>query len=185
MRNGIIVLGFFIIVLILTAGCTSAQSGDTNVKTTPTYDSIGYHSLDPLQFQKFFPNIPGWQMDKPFIITAKSSSPNIMAGYGNSENHHVVHVLFRDLGPYSNSYLNSNTQNRIINFHGYPAVKVSGDIDIADDRGMGVYIKINSRLAVEINADGLISENYSLSDADADIETFANAIDFNGFAALV
>jgi len=77
MRREIVVLGFFIIVLILIAGCTSPQSGaaagtkSQNPSVIPTSQSIGdllksaekirncsQQPTDPLKFQKFIPSPP-------------------------------------------------------------------------------------------------------------------------------
>jgi len=78
MRQGIVVLGFFIIVLIVIAGCTSTQSGaatgsnsqgpalqtTNHIMTVEDYWTPIFEckqpAVDPKQLQKFLPNVPGY-----------------------------------------------------------------------------------------------------------------------------
>lgn len=219
----VFVLGFFIIVLILITGCTSTQNADSTVSKSqypmPGYTAVETNSknsltsiincnqppLDPAQFQKFLPEIPGWtrsfgQNISPgtnYVLNYKLTDQ----GYANfisdtyqisdKSNINIVQVAFEDLGPCAGDFgLNRNylsvgqkdaTQSKI-NFHGYPAIhaKMNGTGLIYDIVNIGV----NNRLFVTITASGPQRE-YSFSKAEADIEKFANAIDFKGFAASV
>jgi hypothetical protein len=76
-----------------------------------------------------------------------------------------------------------NVRNTFINnFHGYRAVRsiTNGSSHVKEEVGM----YINNRLAARIICEG-VSDKYSISEAEADREKFANAIDFNGIAASV
>lgn len=201
MRHGIVVVGFFVIVLMVIAGCTSPQSGapsgsnnrNSAIKeTTAPYSPEGCHSLDPVLYKKFLPDIPGWHVWRNLSNYDKVSRSNIFYAYRISENREIK-LTFGDVGSCTalDDAINTKSKlkvdypgidaSKINNFHGYPAVKVNGVLNNA--HFTNVYIAMNDRLYVIIES---VSVGYSLSDArEADIETFANAIDFNGFAALV
>ena len=74
-------------------------------------------------------------------------------------------------------------KTRIDNFHGYPAVKEIS----TDSRGInyneGISIAINSHLMVFLGTSANGDKGYSLSEAEANIEKFAHAIDFNAIQA--
>ena len=174
MRQWVVVLGFFIIVLIVIAGCASQQNGATtgpqgqnpaqgnnNVKTTsanswtptPSCDTSPVNSTIS---QKFLPTIAGW--------TKKGSM------YYSSDYYCMIDVEFIDarsctglsvddvlnLALLNNGTVDKTTTivNKIDNFHGYPAVhsititKLSGQMD---GRYEYVLIGINNRLYVQIN----------------------------------
>lgn len=205
MRREIVVLGFFIIVLILIAGCTSSQNGaptgpqgqnpaqgNNNVKTTPTNSWTPLPSCDTIpvnstRYQKFLPTIAGW--------TKKGS------WYYSSDSYCMIGVEFTDLSSctgysvddvFNLNLLNNGTDgerttivNKIDNFHGYPAVR---SIYFRNDelgKGFGkkeyVIIGVNNRLYVRIDN---FASNCTYS-SDAVFETFANAIDFKGLASSV
>ena len=220
MRRDIVVLGFFIIVLILIAGCTSAQNvapsgaksqgsvqGNINVKTTrPMYaypTNCSLPSTNPIRFQKFIPNVAGWNAinglgnNYDFNREIGARTPIYIMQQYESQGHKyglgTVMVFFEDFGPCVtessdvNAFLNNNFDFRKlstgettkINFHGYPAVYSTTSGSVV------VWIGINNRLAVQISTGGSPEDNYSLSEQEAEIEKFANAIDFRGFAASV
>jgi len=236
MRRDIVVLGFFIIVLILTAGCTSAQngapSGAKSQNPAPVYTTGSWIATiesywnpifecnlppkDPILFQKFLPNVPGYNRQfgqnlsvksgngvlEAIVVKTQKNSEYIYANrigeayQSISDMSNWAGVYFEDLGPCAPSvdtHLNliesvtfgDTTISKINNFHGYPAVKT---IRTGKKPGyvtsIQVDILITNRLIAGINT-GDFSEEYPLSDAEADIEKFANAIDFKGFAASV
>jgi len=220
MRYGIVVLGFFIVVLIMISGCTSPQiesSPELNRQDSApgNANSIIQCSqlpVDPIRFQKFLPTIPGYT---PYFgpkiseganyinFTKKTgySFVNFIADFYQISNSNRVEVMFEDLGPCSGDFALDQIYSRTgslglgreymsgwekdryankINFHGYPATRDTRNINgVTEDY---VRIGVNNRLFVTISA---IGRDYSFSQADADIEKFANAIDFKGFAASV
>jgi hypothetical protein len=227
MRRDIVVFGFFIIVLIVIAGCSSPQigsstgpksqtpsQGDSNVKTTSTMyaypTNCGLPSTNPIRFQKFIPNVEEWNaingvqnnyyenkeigadLINPNYIMQQYASLGYKQGITEGKYLWTVMVFFLDFGPCVtessdvNAFLNNNFDFRKvkagettkINFHGYPAVysTTSGSVRVT--------IGINNRLAVKIYTLGSSKED-SLSEKEAEIERFANAIDFRGFAASV
>lgn len=132
--------------------------------------------------------------------------------YDNSDTSNTVRiqVMFEDLGPcvteeyggiaqiknaiaggpvgsdmirYQNTII---THNFISNFHGYPAIQ-----DVRKDEKTGymqtvtLKIVIKNSLVMQISDGNTWGQPHSLSDAEANIEKFANAIDFNGLAAAV
>jgi len=204
MRREIIVLGFFIIVLILIAGCTSSQNGSTtsprvqnpaqgnnNVKTTPTNSWTPLPSCDTLpvnstRSQKFLPTIAGW--------TKKESM------YYSSDHYCMINVGFLDASSCTGlsvdnvlnlALLNNGTVgktttivNKIDNLHGYPAVhSITFNNELGKDFGKyeNVLIGVNNRLYVRIDKFG---SNCTYRSDDV-FETFANAIDFKGLASSV
>ena len=229
MRRDIVMLGFFIIVLILIAGCTSTQNGtatgsksqnpasrDTNVKMTyieymtPIFE-CNLPPIDPIRFQKFLPNLSGYERQygqnisgNNYVVNTKMTDGNINTIYSNriiekysTSDKSLIssYVAFEDYGPCAESLdarLNLNEYGTFktkthskITFHGYPAQHM------VDTNGTPGYINqdyvtiwINNRLSVHISIESY-SEGYPLSEAEADIEKFANAIDFKGFAASV
>jgi hypothetical protein len=222
MRREIVVLGFFLIVLILAAGCSSPQIGSSTgpksqgsaAENTNTAVIIQCSQLpvDPIRFQKFLPTIPGYT---PYFgpkisegtnyinFTKKTgySFVNFIGDFYQISNSTRVEVIFEDLGPCSGDfaldqlyigtgsyglgreYMSGTEKDKYaskINFHGYPASRAMRNIN-GVTQGI-VRIGVNNRLFVTITA---IGRDYSFSQADADIEKFANAIDFRGFAASV
>ena len=223
MRYKILVLGFFIILLILIAGCTSPQngtstehkipaSGNTNLKpgsTTSMQSIVDCKSppTDPIRFQKFFPNVPGWEWSdklgynyRPFNKSTMIydyqwyntvSATYWISGESNINRSKLIYVTFLDYGPCAGDYgLTGNflwsgiygNQSRV-NFHGYPAVRIQSNISTIGDQHTAMRIGVTNRLFVLIEDDGVYKN--SVSEADADIDKFANAIDFKGFAASV
>jgi len=234
MRRDIVVLGFFIIVLILTAGCSSPQNGvptgsksqnPTQVYTTGkiTFESYmdpifecNLPPKDPILFQKFLPNVPGYNRQFGQNLSVRSGNgvlEAIVVETKKNSNYHYsnrigeayfsisdminwVGVYFEDLGPCAPSVdtrlnlfesytFGEVTRSKINNFHGYPAVKT---IHVGKKPGyvtsIQVDILITNRLIVGITAADFTGE-HPLSDTEADIERFANAIDFKGFSASV
>lgn len=223
MRQWVMILGFFIIVLIVIAGCTSTQRGATTRSNSQNPASGNVNSIiqcsqlpvDPIRFQKFLPNIPGYtpryglkisEGDNYINFTKKNnwSFINYISEryqISDKSTNNQIEVMFEDLGPCSGyfaldqnyvtmglgrQYLSGGQKESYasnkINFHGYPATHATiNTTAIFHDI---VRIGVNNRLFVTITATGRYEE-YSLSAADADIEKFANAIDFNGFAASV
>ena len=223
MRREIIVLGFSLIVLMLIAGCTSTQiaspeskrqtptPGYTTVKTTSmssqsSLPECNLPSPDPIQFQKFLPNVPGYTSENRTIKQKdyKSLTYNEMVGryqISDRSNINLVQVFFVDKGPCVNdstgnyAFLNNyelgdysggggEFRSKINDFHGYPAIRTTFNGSFVRN---WVFITINNRLSILIHAEGPTfgNSNYSLSQAEQDIEKFANAIDFKGFAASV
>jgi len=218
MRREIVVLGSFIIVLILIAGCTSAQNGAANgsKKQNPTsgYSAIKTTSpnsltaiincdrppIDPVEFYKYLPNVQGYERKAArgekmnyakFNKTSDNSYENIVADtykITDTSKLYWVTVAFEDLGPCAESggRLNWNwvgfTTNKL-DFHGYPTVRLIWSINSSSEeiKQVNYYIGMNDRLFVRIT----FSSDYgsSLSEAEAEIEKFASAIDFKGFAA--
>jgi len=220
MRRDIVVLGFFIIVLIVIAGCTSIQSaattesknqnsglGDTNVKTTSasSYTSSSeckLQPMDPILFQKFFPNVPGWT--RKYSGTDKydrgifrgNSFNNEVYSLSDKSNPSVrVIVGFGDRGPCVTESTGLNWQinnekigefdgfitSKINDFHGYPAIYKISNVSNQYREGY-VIIGIKNRYYVSIGTTG---EEYSISEAEANLEKFGNVIDFRGLAASV
>jgi hypothetical protein len=210
-------LGFFIVALMVIAGCTSTQggattgnkipdSGNTNVGpgSTPSLQSIAdckSPPIDPIIFEKFFPDVPGYKTDKKYQYIPYNKSTmtyedkwqnHILVDYISSSETYLyrsrsVFVAFMDYGPCSDYNVINHLQNaRVngtvtrVNFHGYPAVHeqvYAPGGDILD----GMTIGVTDRLVVQILVFGLRTNSFS--QADADIENFGNAIDFSGFAA--
>ena len=223
MRRGIVVLVFFIIVLLITAGCISAQNGTptgpdtrnpapgtTNVKTTPASlpvspSDCGLPSPDPIRFQKFLPEVSGWTgqtggtiyyaLNIENVTKSVHRDNQICEGYqiSDTSNAKTVYVCFLDKGPcvtgttgvtaFFNEYkiatVNGDTLNKIDNFHGYTAIRLTDPVI-----PLLYYIGINNRLYVSVRIQDLSGKG-SLSEKEADIEKFMNAIDFKGFAASV
>ena len=226
MRRGSIVLGFFIIVLIITSGCTSPQGSstgssnqspalkDTGVETTPVLSEISptgctLSSTDPILFQKFLPDVFGYEREFGQNISAGNNYRKDVPGWINGiEDHYkipgqfsqnTVSVSFYDLGPcvtestgvsarldnyHFGIYL--DTTESTINFHGYPSIHVIRTFFPSENiRSDSYRIGINNRLYVVISRSSSPDERVRISEAEADIEKFANAIDFNGLAASV
>jgi hypothetical protein len=222
MRQWVLAVGFFIIVLIVIAGCTAPQSGATTGSNNqyPAFENANsiiqcnQPPLDPIRFQSFFPNVPGFtprfgqkilEGDNYINFTKKNdySFVNFISDwYQVSDKSKVIVVMFEDLGPCSGdfaldqSYMNTGKSGigrlymsggakdsyaKKINFHGYPASHAI--INATDSFQDIVRISVNNRLFVTITALGSTKE-YSVSEADADIEKFANAIDFNAIAMM-
>ena len=138
MRREIVLLGSFIIVLILIAGCTSTQNGApsgaksqtpapeqyTTGKTTieSYWDPIFECNLppkDPILFQKFLPNVPGYNRQFGQNLSVRSGNgvlEAIVVETKKNSNYHYsnrigeayfsisdminwVGVYFEDLGP--------------------------------------------------------------------------------------
>jgi hypothetical protein len=127
MRREIVVLGSFMIVLILIAGCSSAQNGaangSKNQNLAPGYTTIKTKSVstqssspecnlpspDPITFQKFLPNVPDWTTEAgPNIQYAYHDKKagmhrdnSICKGYFpvDKSNYNYVEVCFLDMGP--------------------------------------------------------------------------------------
>jgi len=214
MRKGIGLLGFFIIVLILIAGCTSPQSGaaaGTKSQKSGSGSSItsiptsGYSSPQPqttecsnncpnmTRFVKFFPDVDGWQ--KPYPEWYGSGYCVIRGRYFELPNSdHYVDISIQDFSPCNygtdvylknmpagefSTGLNGTVAYTVITYHGFPTLQV----EFADNRKVtmiGRSIMINPKRSIEIDAGGLNTP----SEIDAEIEKFANAIDFNGLAGI-
>lgn len=222
MRQWIVLLGFFIIILIVISGCTSAQSGTTtgsnnqnpaqgnrNIQTTyaakDTYPPQCWNQKsDPVRFQKFLPDVPGWTRrfgqnisNENYYLPDSGTLPSQIAETYQSTDAEV-YVHLEDEGPCTTqsngvyAFLNggyekelggSGTTTKIDNFHGYPAIKLVYFIPEGYQFSHeGIYVGVNNRLRVFIHTTSY-SKPYPLSEADANLEKFANAIDFNGFAA--
>jgi hypothetical protein len=207
------VLGFFIIILILIAGCTSQQKG-TSVVSPSSPTGCNLPSTDPVLFQKFLPDVPGYTRtygqnisgNDNYIKDVKDGDNRITDVYRVSDKSaiNVIIVSFSDKGPCVtestgvHTVLNSSgkgmtvkgtTISRINNFHGYPAIQTIVTSESGECLQDSMYIGITNRLYVTI--DTTIRESYvphkkySVSEAEADIEKFANATDFNGFASSI
>ena len=202
MRQVVIVSGFFLIVVILITGCTSAQNG-----TTPTECNIS--STDPIMFQKYLPSVPGYEREFGQNISVGNNYRKDSPGWLNGvEDHYkipgqdtqnTVTVSFYDLGPCVTestgvfSRLNHyhfgiylDTTESKINFHGYPAIHVIRTLYPSEYiRSDSYRIGINNRLYVIIARYSSANERVRISEAEEDIEKFANAVDFNGLASTV
>jgi hypothetical protein len=229
MRQWVVVVGFFIIVLIVITGCTSPQSGNppasnnqkstmgvTTIKTTfaSSYTSpvkCEISAPDPVQFQKFLPDVPGWTREYGKTIK-KEYNYHYISMPGNyawikevyqqnpEDPMHTTRVIveFFEYNPCNNQssdvYADLNQifeskddiqgliTTRIDNFHGYPAVKRMRFNATDFIQQEYVYIGINNRLRVDIATTG---SGYSESEAGVNIEKFSNAIDFAGLAASI
>jgi len=192
------VLGFFLIVLMLFAGCTSAQKSTCNQSST-----------DPLQFQKFLPDVSGYEREFGQNSSVENNYRKDSPGWINGiEDHYkipgqntknTVSVSFYDLGPcvtestgvsallenYPFGIYLDTTESRV-SFHGYPAIHVI-TFYLASEyiRSVSYRIGINNRLYVVITRYDSSDKRVLLSEAEADIEKFANEIDFGGLAASV
>jgi len=213
MRLGNGALGFFIIIVILIAGCTSAQNG-TSVSSQTSPTGCNLSSKDPILFQKFLPNIPGYDrtyaqnisVNDNYIKDVKDEDNRITDVYRISDksNINMIIVSFEDKGPcvtestgvnvFLDNYnkgmtVNGTSMSKINNFHGYPAIKTIVTSESGECLQDNVYIGMNNRLYVNIATTirdlYLPHKKYSVAEAEADIEKFANAIDFNGFASSV
>jgi hypothetical protein len=227
MRQVIMVLGFSLIILILITGCISAQNrtsiGSDNpspvLKDTPDKNTsllsqaspaeCNLSSTDPIVFQKFLPNVPGYERAFGQNISEgnnyRNGSPGLINGI---EDHYKIpgeftentmSVSIYDLGPCVteltgvNASLNNyqfgkyrDTTESKTNFHGYPAIHVIRTIFASEYLGSDSYrIGINNRIYVVISRYDPSEKGFLLSEAEADIEKFANAIDFNGLASAV
>jgi hypothetical protein len=219
MRQWVVVVGFFIIVLIVIAGCTS-QSGtpnglkhknlvtgsDTSKTTSPSLPATSSECTpsDPSRFQKFFPDIPGWTRkyygtntsDQGMLYGTSFINEMYIVSDTSKPRYRVI-VGFSDRGPCVTSstdgywYLNNEKTgesdgiiiSRIDNFHGYPAVQRITNASISKQLLMDtIWFPVNNRLSVTI---GIMGENGSVPEAEANIETIATAIDFHGFASSV
>jgi len=244
MRREIVVLGSFIIVLILIAGCTSTQDGTstgsksqnpTQVYTTGkiTFESYmdpifecNLPPKDPILFQKFLPNVPGYDRffgqnlsgrNNNFQLITIHTKKTTIYNYANriTETYHisdrsnpntksvsVASVSFEDLGPcapsvdtrlnlvQSGTFENDNdrtTVSKITNFHGYPAKHtIVASKNPGYIRQDWVDILISNRLHAIILVQGYWElPPLSEAEAEAEIEKFANAIDFRGLASLI
>jgi hypothetical protein len=226
MRRGIIVLGFFIIVLIMTTGCTSPKGSstgsinqspalkDTDVETTPVLSEVSstgcnLSSPDPIMFQKFLPDVFGYEREFGQNISAGNNYRKDVPGWINGiEDHYkipgqfsqnTVSVSFYDLGPcvtesngvyarldnyHFGIYL--DTTESTTNFHGYPAIHVIRTFYPSEYiRSDSYRIGINNRIYVVISRYSSADERVRIAEAEADIEKFSNAIDFNGLASMV
>jgi len=227
MRQVLLVSVFCVIVFILITGCTSAQNGlsskssnqspllkDTGVKTTLAFSQdsppgCNLPSTDPIQFQKFLPDIPGYEREFGQNISVGNNYRKDSAGWINGiEDHYKIpgefaentmSVSFYDLGPcvtestgvyarldeYQPGKYPGTSESKIT-FHGYPAIHIIRTIFPFQDIGSDSYrIGINNRLYVVISRYDPSEKGLRIAEAEADIEKFANAIDFEGLAATV
>lgn len=212
MRYRIVVLGFLIIFLIVIAGCTSSQSGTatgsksqnsgsesstTSVTTvsqsSPADMTCQKKQIDAEPFKKFFPDISGFT---GYPYTSYES-------FGISRNYHKndteyfdIRINILDLFSCNNidsKYLNKidypenyNITSSFINYHGYPTWRYDVDLSFFyTDGGNAIVYKIlvNPKMSVDI-VSFQRGQGLSKSEADAEIEKFANAIDFNGIIAI-
>jgi hypothetical protein len=224
MRNGIVVLGFFIIVLIVISGCTTqnettagsksqnSASMDSTVKTSsassyasPTTCKL--LSVDPIRFQKFLPDVPGWtrvngQAITPGVNYFYNPVPNgesrIEERYWQNPedkiNSKQVVVQFWDNGPCYTTSRGAlfermlerkddiNTITGIDNFHGYPAVKSVNFNTTYIYQGEEIHILISERQIVDIWTSG---RGYTESEAEGNIEKFLSGTDLDGFASSI
>jgi len=200
MRQVSIVLEFSLIMLILITGCTSAQN-----KTSPPECNLS--STDPIKFQKFLPDISGYEREFGQNISVGNNYRKDSPGWINGiEDHYkipgqqnTVTVSFYDLGPcvtestgvfarldnyHFGIYL--DTTESKINFHGYPAIHVIRTIYPSEYiRSVSYSIGISNQMYVVISRYSSGGERIPASEAEADIEKFANAIDFNSLASTV
>ena len=230
MRRAIIVLGFFIFVLFLFAGCTSTQSGVSagsksqnhatwDIILGTTYgpgdgkmnDECWLKTSDITRFQKFFPDVSGWtREDKPRTnYLVDKFDPSCTTGgqcyitykYQKQDNPRIsVTVTFNDNGActqestgvykelndfYKKKPVWWNATTKIDNYHGYPAIKLFKNTILYST--VNNYVGITNRLHVEISGTSVMKTTNGIVDSeaeiDADIEKFADAIDFNGIAA--
>lgn len=223
MRHHIFAFGCFLMVLIVIAGCTSPQpspqSGNPGgIKTTNMEKNSGTDSLtdlntcsrpptDPLEFQKFFPEVPGF--DRPYRNKISGLTYQNYTKYVNTDHfsnfigeqynsdtqyNYRIFVTFSDYGPCSDyfpfnirhaAYEQQNSTQRKITYHGYPALYMSnlqsGSLQHTD---VMVLVGVSNRLFVSIGARDF-EDNVPIAEMEADIETFANSIDFKGFAGSV
>ena len=225
MRQVMIVPGCSFLALMLITGCITIQIdtpfGSDNqspsligTQVTTTYEvphfshtECNLSSADPITFQKFLPDIPGYEREFGQNISAGNNynrnSPGRLNGiedhYKIPGSQNTVSVSFYDLGPcatestgvsaFLNDYYNRVYQNiltRKTSFHGYQALHTIHTIDSSSYIRRDAYsIGINNRLYVVISAYSSSDKGLLLSEAEADIEKFANAIDFNGLASTV
>jgi hypothetical protein len=198
MRQVILAWGCSLIVLVLIAGCTTPQHAPCNLSST-----------DPIKFQKFLPDIPGYEREFGQNISVGDNYRKDSPGWLNGiEDHYkisgqntqnTVSVSFYDLGPCVNestgvfARLNTyhfgiylDTIESRVTFHGYPAIHVIRTIFPSElIRSDSYSIGISNRLYVVISRYTSPDKKIPLSEAEADIEKFANAIDFNGLASTV
>jgi hypothetical protein len=215
MRQAMVVLGFSLIVLIFIAGCSSPQNAastgskgqTTNVESTVVSSQTSpppcdLPSVDPIRFQKFLPDVPGYDRRYGQNI---SINPDSLTESGifdiytisDTSNLNQMIVSFSDMGPcvtdstgvtaamnrYSPGKTGDRTTTRINNFHGYPAIRNSyGESTISYRE---IIIGINNRISVTLTSNAVNTYTLSETGADAEFEKFANAIDFNGVASLV
>jgi hypothetical protein len=190
-----------------------SATGNDIIKTTlavPSDTSSECQPADPIRFQKFLPTLPGYdKLRSPnnsviytFHETSKTYIYTLSEVYRISDksNADKISVSFSDMGPcvtelngvdasfsrfkVGTDPVSKRTTTKIDNFHGYPAIhqiQLSGD-EIYDDQ---VWVRINNQLSVEIEVLSPDIPRSSLSEAESEIEKFANAIDFNGLAASV
>jgi hypothetical protein len=218
-------LGFFILVLIVVAGCTSAQngnstgskiqnpaSGNTNIKTTSAdiitlANECKQPPEDPIKFQKFLPDVPGWtrvngQAITPWVNYFYNPVPNgesrIEERYWQNPedkiNSKQVVVQFWDNGPCYTTSRGAlfermlerkddiNTITGIDNFHGYPAVKSVNFNTTYIYQGEEIHILISERQIVDIWTSG---RGYTESEAEGNIEKFLSGTDLDGFASSI
>jgi hypothetical protein len=227
MRQLLSVSVFCVIIFILITGCTSVQKRlsidsnnqspllkDTGAKTTPAFSQdsragCNLSSTDPVRFQKFLPDIDGYEREYGQNISVGNNYRKDVPGWINgiedrykipgpyAEN--TVSVSFYDLGPcvtestgvYAqlNNYQFGNyrgTTEHKITFHGYPAIHLTRTIFPLQDIESDSYrIGVNNRLYVVISRYDPSEKGLLIDEAEADIEKFANAIDFEGLASTV
>jgi hypothetical protein len=187
----------------------SVQGANVEMTTTTSIDSLincDELPVDPIRFQRFLPDVPGYERTFGQKISWGNNYVNFTrmkktSGYANfiadqyqisdKSNLNMVVVSFEDLGPCAGdiglkrnilSEGQKNATRTIVNFHGYPAdhTIINNYNEIYDFES----IEVSNRLYVTIKAHGA-PEDYSIHEAEADIEKFANAIDFKGFSESI
>jgi len=207
-----LILGIFLVALIVTAGCTSTQKstqrGDSTINTIQTTgktNDAGSVTLlntiincpsnpqDPIKYKDFFPEVPGFTKYslayENYTTKHNDYFENHIGQYYKSSDPNKFRldalVFIHDFGPCAGNFgLNRpirlpNPVRSHITFHGFPTTTTKLNSSWLYDY---YDIGISNRLIVSIYV-AAPPEDTSMSDADAMIEQFANAIDFNRLAA--
>ena len=208
MRREIVVLGCFIIILIMIAGCTSSQNatstGTKSQNSGPAASNVETYAWEeqpqptecipptgtPERLKKFYPVISGWDskegMYKPndgsfLSLSIRDLGPCALGSVDEFFN------KFYPVGTYKQG-VNTQIRSKINNFHGYPALRQITYSNISkglnetkyETKYDSVIIGINNHRYVLIDSYGL-----NTIDLESEIDTLAKAIDFKGLAAAV
>jgi hypothetical protein len=187
-----------VVISVAIAGCTSANPVSTSTEksqksingslsASATSNSFSpdcqEYKGDMERFKKFIPNMTDYNLRAyPYGNQLRAVYSK---GYPSTE---TVTITIDDYSScnFDTDYLLKNANRELGNsfvysgtmYHGYPSIRAKVAIE-------GVLIELSQKIIVHPKLTVLIAvkrDNMSESDADAEIEKFANAIDFNNIA---
>jgi hypothetical protein len=215
MRHGMGVIGFFLVVLLVIAGCTSPQHTPTgsDSRNSATVSDITsgldcqQYTKDLHRFKKFFPDLTGWQgiYDSNRDILYGSAGAVTSEMYIKSDNKaNVLSISVRDISLCNRksdyytkytvdernwgAYYNQSEWQITVTqfpFHGYPATRVERINNDTGFAAVAYYIVLSPDTIVEMSAGSGLPNHPTTAQFEAEFEEFADAIDFNGIAASV